>query len=355
MAGKIFERIQTGLLSADIGIDLGTASVLVYIKGKGIVLNEPSVVVVDKDTEQIIKVGKEAQKMLGRVPDNLEVVRPLREGVISKYNVTLQMVHHFINRACGSNMMLIKPRVMICIPSGATEVDERAVIDAATQAGARQTFLVEEPVAAAIGAGLDISTPNGKMVVDIGGGTTDIAVMSLGGVVVSESIKIAGDSFDDAIMRYVRQKHGVVIGDVTAEKVKRAVGTVYESREEKTITVKGRCIRTRMPKDVTISSRVMLEVLMEPLTAVLDAICSVIARTPPELVKDILENGIVMTGGGSELAGLDRLVEKTTGIPTRVANNALSCVALGTGALLDDLSSREEGTLNLARERRKRL
>ena len=353
MAGKILERIGTGLMSTDIGIDLCTASVLVYIKGRGIVLQEPSVVVVDKETEQIQKVGKEAQRMLGRVPDNLEVVRPLREGVISKYNVTLQMVQYFISRACGN--MLIKPRVMICIPSGATEVDERAVIDAATQAGARQTFLVEEPVAAAIGAGLDISAPNGKMVVDIGGGTTDVAVMSLGGVVVSESIKIAGDTFDEAIMRYVRHKYGVLIGDSTAEKVKRAIGMVYESREEKTITVKGRCIKTRMPKDVTLSSREMLEALMEPLTAVLDAICSVIARTPPELVKDILSNGIVMTGGGSMLGGLDRLVEKTTGLPTRVAKNALSCVALGTGALLDDLSSREEGALNLARERRKRL
>lgn len=353
MAGKFLERVSTGLLSTDIGIDLGTASVLVYSKGRGIVLQEPSVVVVDKETEQIIKVGREAQKMLGRVPETLEVVRPLREGVISKYNVTLQMVQYFISRACGN--MLIKPRVMICIPSGATEVDERAVIDAATQAGARQTFLVEEPVAAAIGAGLDISTPNGKMVVDIGGGTTDIAVMSLGGVVVSESIKIAGDTFDDSIMRYVRQKHGVLIGDITAEKVKRTVGMVYESREEKTVTVKGRCIKTRMPKDVTISSRVMLEALMEPLTAVLDAICSVIARTPPELVKDILDNGIVMTGGGSMLGGIDKLVEKTTGIPTRVAKNPLSCVALGTGALLDDLASRQEGALNLARERRKRL
>ena len=353
MAGKILERIGTGLMSTDIGIDLGTASVLVYIKGRGIVLQEPSVVVVDKETEQIQKVGKEAQRLLGRVPDNLEVVRPLREGVISKYNVTLQMVQYFISRACGN--MLIKPRVMICIPSGATEVDERAVIDAATQAGARQTFLVEEPVAAAIGAGLDFSAPNGKMVVDIGGGTTDVAVMSLGGVVVSESIKIAGDTFDEAIMRYVRHKYGVLIGDSTAEKVKRAIGMVYESREEKTITVKGRCIKTRMPKDVTLSSREMLEALMEPLTAVLDAICSVIARTPPELVKDILSNGIVMTGGGSMLGGLDRLVEKTTGLPTRVAKNALSCVALGTGALLDDLSSREEGALNLARERRKRL
>lgn len=353
MAGKLFERVSTGLLSTDIGIDLGTTNVLVYIKGRGIVLQEPSVVVVDKETEQIIKVGREAQKMKGRVPDNIEVVRPLREGVISKYNVTLQMVQYFINRACGN--MLIKPRVMICIPSGATEVDERAVIDAATQAGARQTFLVEEPVAAAIGAGLDISAPNGKMVVDIGGGTTDIAVMSLNGVVVSESIKIAGDSFDDAIMRYVRQKHGVLIGDNTARNIKRAVGTVYESKEEKTVEVKGRCIKTRMPEKVVISSRVMLEVLVEPLTAVLDAICSVIARTPPELVKDIMENGIVMTGGGSLLDGIDKLVEKTTGISTRVAKNPLSCVALGTGALLDNLSSLQEGALNLARERQKRL
>ena len=322
MAGSILTKFGSGLLGTDIGIDLGTASVLVYIKGRGIVLQEPSVVVVDKETEKIIKVGREAQKMLGRVPDNIEVVRPLREGVISKYNVTLQMVQYFISRACGN--MFVKPRVMICIPSGATEVDERA-------------------------------KPNGKMVVDIGGGTTDVAVMSLGGVVVSESIKIAGDTFDDAIMRYVRQKYEVLIGDITAERIKREIGTVYDSREEKTISVKGRCIKTRMPKNITISSRVMLEAMMEPLTAVLDAICSVIARTPPELVHDILINGIVMTGGGSMLGGLDKLVEKTTGIKTMVAKNPVSCVALGTGMLLDDLSSRQEGTLNLARERRKRL
>lgn len=353
MAGNLLKKISTSLMSTDIGIDLGTAMVLVYIKGSGIVLREPSVVVVDKETEQIIKAGSEAQRMSGRVPDNIEVVRPLREGVISKYNVTLQMVQYFIKQACGN--MMIKPRVMICIPSGATEVEERAVIDAATQAGARQTFLVEEPVAAAIGAGIDISKPKGNMVVDIGGGTTDIAVMSLGGVVVSESIKIAGDAFDDAIMRYVRQKYGVLIGENTAEKIKCAVGAVYDYKEEKTIEVKGRSIKTRMPETVTISSRVMLEALVEPLTAVLDAICSVIARTPPELVKDILETGIVMTGGGSMLGGIDKLVEKTTGIPTRVAKDPSSCVARGTGALLDELSTRQEGALNLARERQKRL
>ncbi len=353
MTGKVLEKLSGGLFGMDVGIDLGTATVLVYIKGQGIVLQEPSVVVVDKDTEKIIHVGREAQRMMGRVPDNLEVVRPLREGVISKYQVTLQMVQYFIERACGKT--LAKPRVMICIPSGATEVDERAVIDAATQAGAKQTFLVEEPVAAAIGAGLDISEPVGKMVVDIGGGTTDVAVISLGGVVVSESIKIAGDAFDDAVMRYVRRKHQVLIGDITAETIKRRIGTVYDTKEEKTIEVKGRCITTRMPKNVILSSREMLEALMEPLTAVLDAICSVIARTPPELVRDILAGGIVMTGGGSMLAGLDRLIEKTTGIPTRVAKNPLSCVALGTGKLLDDLSGLRDGALNLARERKKRL
>lgn len=353
MAIKLFEKLGARFLSTDIGIDLGTASVLVFIKGRGIVLQEPSVVVVDRETEEIIKVGKEAQKMLGRVPENLEVVRPLREGVISKYNITLQMVQHFISRACGN--MLIKPRVMICIPSGATEVDERAVIDAATQAGARQTYLVEEPVAAAIGAGLDISAANGKMVVDIGGGTTDVAIISMGGVVVSESIKIAGDTFDDAIMRYVRHKHGVLIGDITAEKIKRGIGTVYDLREEKTIEIKGRSVDEKMPKVVMLSSREMLEALMEPLTAILDAICRVIARATPELIQDVVVNGIVMTGGGSMLGGFDKLVEKATGIPTRVANNPISCVALGAGALLDDLSSREEGAINLARERKKRL
>ena len=291
--------------------------------------------------------------MLGRVPDHLEVVRPLREGVISDYSVALQMLQHFITRACGN--MLVKPRVIICIPTGATEVEELAVIDAARGAGARQTFLVEETVAAAIGAGLDISEPNGKMVVDIGGGTTDIAVISLGGVVVSESIKVAGDSFDDAVMRYVRKTHGVLIGETTAEKIKRAVGMVYDSKSEKTVEVNGRCIDEKMPKNVTISSRVMLEAMMEPLTAVLDAIHRVIARTPPELLTDIRKNGIVLTGGGSLLGGLDKLVEKTTGIPTRVAANAQCCVANGTGILLDHLSTMQDGTLNLAYERKKRL
>ncbi len=353
MAENLLKKLGGGLFGNDIGIDLGTTSVLVYIKGRGIVLQEPSVVVVDKNTETVLEIGREAQKMLGRAPENIEVIRPLREGVISKYSETLHMVRYFIERACGN--VLVKPRVVICIPSGATEVDERAVIDAATQAGARQTFLVEEPVAAAIGAGLDIWEPNGKMIIDIGGGTTDVAVMSLGDVVVSESIKIAGDAFDDAIMRYVRQNHGLLIGDVTAQRIKHVIGSVYDMRGERTIDIKGRCISTKMPKTVTISSRMMLEVLMEPLTAVMDAVCSVIARTPPELVRDIMGNGIVMTGGGSMLGGFDKLVEKATGISTRVAKNPMSCVALGTGLLLDNLSNMKEGTLNLARERKKRL
>jgi len=340
-------------LIGDFGVDLGTANVLIYAERRGIVLREPSVIAVDKNTGKILQVGAAARNMLGRTPGNVVAIRPLREGAISDYEMTERMLSSFFKKI--SRFSLIKPRVIVSVPSGITEVEERAVIQAATNAGARQVYLIEEPLAAALGAGMDLSGANGKMVVDIGGGTTDVAVMSLGGVVVSESIKIAGDTFDDAIMRYVRQKYEVLIGDITAERIKREIGTVYDSREEKTISVKGRCIKTRMPKNITISSRVMLEAMMEPLTAVLDAICSVIARTPPELVHDILINGIVMTGGGSMLGGLDKLVEKTTGIKTTVAKNPVSCVAMGTGMLLDDLSSRQEGTLNLARERRKRL
>lgn len=349
MAEGLLNKIKNGIFNSDIGIDLGTASVLVYVKGRGIVLHEPSVVIVEKETQQIVKVGEEARKILGRTPEKYEVVRPLREGVISRYKVTLQMVQYYIKKACGNT--LVKPRVLVCIPSCATEVDELAVLDAATQAGARQSFLVEEPLAAAIGAGVNISEPRGKMVVDIGGGTTDIAVISLDGIVNSESIKIAGDAFDEAIMRYVREKYELIIGYVTAEQIKIKIGSISQSKENKRIEVKGRSIKDRLPKAVIISSNEMLGALYQPITAIIEAISRVIMSTPPELVSDIISTGIIMTGGGSLLPGLDELVERITGIPTKVAPNAVNCVILGMGKLLDTLSDRQDGAINLAGER----
>ena len=334
----------------DIGIDLGTATVLVYVKGRGVVLKEPSVVAMDMTTERIVKFGREAQQMLGRTPGNITAIRPLRDGVISKYDVTLKMLQHFIKKACGTPIFF-KPRVMICVPSGITEVEERAVYDAAIQAGARKVALIEEPLAAAIGAGIDISKPCGHMIVDIGGGTTDIAVTSLDGIVVSESIKVAGDKFDEAIIRYVRNKHKVLIGERTAEAIKIKVGAVWQREESRVIEVKGRCLMQGLPKSVRISSEEIPYALNEPIRAVLEAICSVIERTPPELIGDILTNGIVMTGGGSLLYGLDKLVENTTGIRTRVADKAVSCVALGTGMALESMSSIPDGTINISRQR----
>lgn len=340
-------------LSKDIGIDLGTATVLVYVKGKGIVLKEPSVVAIDKNTDRVLKVGREAQLMLGRTPANITAIRPLRDGVISQYDVTLKMIQYFIRRACGNT--ILKPRVVICVPSGITEVEERAVIDAATQAGAKKTFVVEEPVAAAIGAGIDISAPNGNMVIDIGGGTTDIAVISLRGVVVSESIKVAGDKFDEAIIRYVRRKHNMLIGERTAEEIKIKIGSVWSREEPRTIDVKGRCLVEGLPKVIRISSLEMMEALEEPITAIVEAICSVVERTPPELIGDIINNGIVMTGGGSLVYGLDRLIAHVTGIKTRVAPKPEQCVVIGTGRALEYLSELPEGTVNISRKRQKRL
>ncbi len=351
---SLFERaksfVQKFQLSRNIGIDLGTATVLVYVQGKGIVLQEPSVVAIDTNTDRILKVGIEAQQMLGRTPGNIVAVRPLRDGVISQYEVTLKMIQYFIRRACGN--LFFQPNVMICIPSGITEVEKKAVLDAAREAGAQKTYLIEEPVAAAIGAGLNIYAPIGNLVVDIGGGTTDVAVLSLGGVVVSRSTKIAGDKFDEAIIRYVRRKYNVLIGERTAEAVKKQIGAVYDHPEAVHVEVKGRCIRQGLPKVITISSKEMIEALAEPITAILDAICWVIENTPPELLGDILHNGIVMTGGGSLLYGFDQLVEQVTGIKTRVAKDAVSCVAIGTGKSLDNLDLLPEGDISISRDKR---
>lgn len=325
-------------LVQDIGIDLGTASVLIYIKGKGIVLHEPSIVAMDRMTNRVLEVGEKARLMLGRTPGNIVAIRPLRDGVISDYYVTEKMLKHFIVKANSSKLMKIfKPRIMVCVPSGVTEVEKRAVKDAVTQAGASQVYIMEEPIAAAIGAGIDISKPNGSMVIDIGGGTTDIAVISLGGAVVSNSIKIAGDKFDEAIVRYIRKKHNILIGERTAEELKINIGTVYPRVQEVTMEIRGRNLISGLPKTVIISSSEMTEALQEPIANIIDAIHSVLERTPPELSSDISDRGIVMTGGGSLIYGLDKLIQEKTGLNVVVADDPISCVALGTGKVLQNL------------------
>ena len=333
----------------DIGIDLGTASVLVYVKGKGVVLNEPSVVAMDKNTGKLLKVGAEAQAMLGRTPGNIVAIRPLREGVISDYDMTEKMLREFIRKVTG--FQLFKPRVLICVPSGITEVEERAVIDAGIQAGARKAYLIEEPVAAAIGAGIDITKPDGHMVVDIGGGTADIAVISLSGVVESASIKIAGDQLNEAIVKYMRRKHNLLVGERTAEDMKIKIGCVFPREEELTMDVKGRCLLTGLPRVVTVSSAEMLDAFEEPVERIVEAVHSVLERTPPELVADISTNGIMMTGGGSLVSGFDKLLSARTGIQTFIADDAISCVAIGTGKGLDELNNMQDGTMNLSRRK----
>lgn len=335
--------------SSDLGIDLGTASVLVYVKGKGIMLHEPSVVAVDRQNGKMLAVGEEAQQMLGRTPGNIVAIRPLREGVISDYEMTERMIKEFIHKVTG--FQLFKPNLVICVPSVITEVEERAVIDAGTQAGAKRVFLIEEPVAAAMGAGIDIAKADGNMVVDIGGGTTDIAVISLGGIVESTSIKIAGDKFDDAIVKYIRRKHNVLIGDRTAEEIKRTIGCVYARPEELTMEIKGRCLMTGLPRTFTVRSSEIMEAFEEVTASIVEAIHAVLERTPPELTSDISTNGIVMTGGGSLIWGFANLIATKTGIPTRVAEDAVSCVAYGTGSCLDRLQEMQDGTMNLSRRR----
>ncbi len=327
------------MLSMDIGIDLGTSSVLVYIKGKGIVLKEPSVVAFDRDLNEIREIGDEARKMIGRTPGNIVAIRPLKQGVISDYDMTEKMLKYFIKKAMGKRT-LRKPRIAVCIPSGATEVEKKAVEDATYQAGAREVSIIEEPVAAAIGAGIDITKPYGNMIVDIGGGTTDIAIISLGGAVVSSSVKCAGDDFDDAIVRYIRKKHSLLIGERTAEEIKISIGCAYPRPEILTMDVRGRNLVTGLPKTVTVTSDEMMEALAEPLGKIVEAVHNVLERTPPELAADIYERGIVMTGGGSLLAGLDELLEEKTGINTIVAEDATTVVAIGTGKFIEMLGAR---------------
>ena len=321
----------------DIGIDLGTATVIVYVKGKGVVLREPSVVAIDKNTGEVLAVGKEARKMLGRTPGNIIATRPLRDGVISDYTVTEKMLKYFINKVCGK--YIFAPRMMICVPSLVTEVEKKAVIDAACQAGARKVYLIEEPLAAAIGAGLDISKPCGNMVVDIGGGTTDIAIISLNGTVISTSIKVAGDKFDEAIVRYIKRKHNIAIGERTAEDLKINIGCVYPKIQDNDMQIRGRDLTTGLPKTITVYSSEMLEALGSCANQIIEAVHSILEKTPPELSADISEKGIYMTGGGCLINGLDKLIQEATGINVMIADDAVSCVALGTGKALNELET----------------
>ena len=330
----------------DIGIDLGTASVFVYVKGKGVVLKEPSVVAFDRNTNKIKAIGEEARLMLGRTPGNIVAVRPLRQGVISDYTVTEKMLSYFISRTVGKSLFGRKPRISVCVPSGATEVEKKAVEDATYQAGAREVSIIEEPVAAAIGAGIDIAKPCGNMIVDIGGGTADIAVISLGGVVVSNSIKVAGDDFDEAIVRFMRKKHNLLIGERTAEEIKINVGTVYKRPENLTMDVRGRNLVTGLPKTVTVTSEETEEALREPAYQIVDAVHNVLERTPPELAADISDRGIVLTGGGSLIQGLEELIEEKTGINTMTAEDPLTAVAIGTGKYIEYLADDDKKSKN---------
>jgi len=334
-------------MNTDIGIDLGTANILVFVKGRGIVLKEPSVVAMDKTSGKVIAVGSEARRMLGRTPGNIIAIRPLRDGVIADYDVTEKMLRYFISKAIGKRL-IFKPRVMVCIPSGVTGVEERAVKQAAVQAGARQAHVIEEPLAAALGAGLDISQPGGTMVVDIGGGTTDVAVLSLGGIVQSLSLRVGGDKFDEAIMKYVRREFNLAIGERTAEEIKMEVADAYPNGgPARSLQVRGRDLINGLPKEITVSSDYIYEAIRENLILVVDAVKKVLECTPPELSADIVNKGIVLTGGGSMLRSLDTLLTSETGLNAFLAEDPLSCVAVGTGRALTMLN-----VLNAQQKRR---
>ena len=322
------------MFNKDIGIDLGTANTLVYLRGKGIVMREPSVVAVDTKTDDVRGVGQEAKAMIGRTPGNIVAVRPLKDGVIADYDITANMLSYFIKRVCGSNKFF-GPRVVICIPSGVTEVERRAVREASLRAGARQVSIIEEPMAAAIGAGLPISEPTGSMIVDIGGGTSEVAVISLGGIVASRSVRVGGDEFDQSIIAYIKRKYNLLIGERTAEDIKIQIGSAYPLEEETTLEIKGRNLVDGLPKNITIGSEEIREALSESLYKVVDAVKETLERTPPELSADIIDHGITLTGGGALLRGLDKLIESETGIDVHVAEDPLDCVAKGAGAVLD--------------------
>ena len=325
-------------MSADLGIDLGTSSILVYAKGKGIVLKEPSVVAYDKDADRIRAYGEEARQMIGRTPGNISAIRPIRQGVISDYMITEKMLKYFIQKAMGRKAFR-KPRISICVPSGVTQVERRAVEEATYQAGAREVSIIEEAVAAAIGAGIDITRPFGNMIVDVGGGTTDVAVISLGGEALSTSIRVAGNTFDEAIVHYVRKQHNLFIGEQTAEAIKIQIGSAYPKPQTVTMNIKGRNVITGLPKSVTLTSEEIREALQDSVNAIVDAVHGILEKTPPELASDIAERGIVLTGGGSLLSGLEDIIAQKTGIQTMTAENPACCVAVGTGVYAEVMAA----------------
>ncbi|MBL0385462.1 rod shape-determining protein [Tumebacillus sp. ITR2] len=333
------------MFGIDIGVDLGTANVLVHVKGKGIVLDEPSVVAIDSQTKKVVAVGEEARRMLGRTPGHIVATRPLREGVIADFDTTEIMLRHFINKSIGKSPFK-RPRVMICVPSGITSVEQKAVIEAAERTGAKQVYLISEPKAAAIGAGLDIFEPSGSMVVDIGGGTTDVAVLSLGDVVTANSIRVAGDKFDEAIIRHIRKDHSLLIGERTAEEIKIKVASVFPYARHETLDIRGRDMISGLPKTVTVVSEEMREALQETVDLIVVTTKSVLEQTPPELAADIFDKGIVLTGGGALLHGLDRLLQQELQVPVHIAQDPLFCVVKGTGIALDNLNKVTRSLLN---------
>jgi rod shape-determining protein MreB len=324
------------MMAREIGIDLGTATVIVYVRGKGVVLVEPSVVARDVDSGKLLAVGEAAHRMIGRTPGNIVAIRPLKDGVIADYDATLMMLRYFIEKVCGKRR-LFRPEMVVCVPSGVTSVEKRAAREACMEAGAKRVYPISEPMAAAIGAGLPVAEPGGNMVVDIGGGTSDIAVISLGGEVVSDSLRIAGDTFDDAIIRYARRDVGIIIGERTAESIKISLGNVYHPDRLKRMEIRGRDAISGLPRTVQISQFQVAEALEESVKAIIQAVRSILEQTPPELAADIMDKGIVMTGGGSLLTGLSQRIAAETGIPVRLAEEPVSCVALGTGRVLEDL------------------
>ena len=328
-----------GIFSAfikDMGIDLGTANTLVYIKGKDIVIREPSVVAIQTNTKQVLAVGEEAKKMIGRTPGNIIAIRPLRDGVIADFDITQSMLKYFIRRA-SQRRSLFQPRVVVCVPSGVTEVEKRAVEEAAVHAGARDAYLIEEPMAAAIGAGLPVQEPTGSLIVDIGGGTTEVAVISLGGIVTSKSIRVGGDELDEAIVNYIKKQYSLMIGERTAEDIKITIGSANINNKETKMNIRGRDLISGLPKTVEITSKEIYEAMKEPIYGILEAIKSTLEKTPPELAADVMEQGIMLTGGGALLNGIDLLIKNETGMPVHIAENPLDCVAIGTGEALESI------------------
>ncbi|MCI5629108.1 MAG: rod shape-determining protein [Clostridium sp.] len=322
-------------MTKDMGIDLGTANTLVYIKGQGIVVREPSVVAIRDDSKEVLAVGEEAKRMIGRTPGNIVAIRPMKDGVIADFDVTQSMLSYFIQKAAAKKGV-VSPRIAICVPFGVTEVEKRAIEEAARTAGAKDAFLIEEPMAAAIGAGLRIEEPEGNMVVDIGGGTSEIAIISLGGIVTAKSIRLGGDELDEAIVNYVKKEYSLMIGERTAEDVKIRIGSAYKEGEEMEMEIRGRDLISGLPKTMQISSSEVRDALRDPVNSIVDGIKSTLEKTPPELASDIMENGIMLTGGGALLKGLDKLVKEETGMPVKIAENPLDCVAIGTGKSVED-------------------